>query len=116
MIRKTIIGFAIAAVVFSSSGGHRQDVFVLFSEALTLPREFAKGSRSAGENMTGTETIIYVNGKGCKVHVYKGGAGRWTATGECEGVEITVAADDALRAVVNWKEEAKSKLVRGPRL
>ena len=62
--------------------------------------------------MTSTETSIYVNGKECKVLVYKGDTGRWTATGECDGIEITVEANDALRAVINWKEDAKY-MIRG---
>jgi len=61
--------------------------------------------------LTSTDTTIFVNGKGYKVHVYKDGSdAHWVATGEYEGAEITVVADDALRAVINWKQTAQSAI------
>lgn len=61
--------------------------------------------------LIGTETTIYVNGARHNVHVYKSPtiSSPWIATGICDGLDITVAGDDALRAVLNWKQLAQSK-------
>ena len=65
--------------------------------------------------MVGTATTISVNGTQYKVHVHKDDQGTWTATGQCEGIEVQVTAAHALAAVNDWRERARMIGAHRPR-